>query len=209
MELEDDLYQQSLDPYAVASRKAAIEADMDDRMCEAIARMIEKQKRHELTTCPRCGKDTMLPDLEANPISRYVDVHICPECELSEADLDVMNSPRPLPWWDALPPYIPKGNFLNMDVRDAERFIRRTQGPRICELYKRLQQGDDPDEVQTDAWESLVGLHSIYLQPFKLVYECKDERVVIFTCELILPEETVRLYSEIPLSLEELADTDI
>ena len=209
MELDDELYRQSLQPHAVASRKKAVEQDLDEEMVAAIERLKERQNAGELKTCPRCGKMTMLPDWEANPVSRYVDVRICPDCELNEADLDVMNSPKWLKEWDALPPYIPQGSFMEMDADDAERFIRRTQGPRICELYLKREQGEAPDDLERAVWESCVGLTDFDREHFHLRYACADDRSVTFYCKLRFPEEVVDLYSFVSAWPEDLADTDI
>lgn len=52
--------------------------------------------------CPRCGKSMMKERMEENPISRYGDVSICPECGIQEALLDFNHTQLPLEKWFAV-----------------------------------------------------------------------------------------------------------
>ena len=39
-----------------------------------------RQQAGEHMPCPRCGKDTMKPDLHTNALSRHADLFICDQC---------------------------------------------------------------------------------------------------------------------------------
>lgn len=49
-------------------------------MKETIADLKAWQDAGEHMLCPRCGKDTMKPDIRSNAKSRYEDIWICDEC---------------------------------------------------------------------------------------------------------------------------------
>lgn len=58
------------------------------------------------TTCPRCGKNDLHPELVMNKCSRRHDVYICGPCGNDEAALDFARQP-PLPKGDwARPPEV-------------------------------------------------------------------------------------------------------
>ena len=38
------------------------------------------QQASEHMLCPRCGKDTMKPDLHTNALSRHADLYVCDKC---------------------------------------------------------------------------------------------------------------------------------
>ena len=58
---------------------------------------IKKQQEQGIVgVCPRCGQNTMDPEIHRNALSRYEDIHICNSCGSEEAYLDFLDNP-PLP----------------------------------------------------------------------------------------------------------------
>ena len=55
-----------------------------------------RQQAGEHMPCPRCGKDTMKPELHTNALSRHADLYICDSCGTAEALLDFMKQELPL-----------------------------------------------------------------------------------------------------------------
>ena len=60
-----------------------------------------RQKAGELMVCPRCGRDSMKPELVTNALSRYAEIYICDDCGTAEAILDLMGRPFLPDQWDA------------------------------------------------------------------------------------------------------------
>ena len=77
---------------------------MNDRMRRAILDLKEKQEKGLYTLCPRCGRDTMKPDLYTNALSRQADLMCCDSCGSEEAILAFMNKPYSLYQWAAFQP---------------------------------------------------------------------------------------------------------
>ena len=54
---------------------------VSDQIEQALLHLRARQGSGEHMPCPRCGRDTMLPEMNANPMSRQADgVRICTEC---------------------------------------------------------------------------------------------------------------------------------
>ena len=54
---------------------------MTEKMIARLADLRARQHAGEHMRCPRCGQDTMKPDLKTNALSRHVeDVYICDSC---------------------------------------------------------------------------------------------------------------------------------
>ena len=51
-----------------------------------------RQQAGEHMPCPRCGKDTMKPELHTNALSRHADLYVCDQCGTAEAMLAFMNN---------------------------------------------------------------------------------------------------------------------
>ena len=45
---------------------------MTEKMQKRLADLIARQQAGEYMRCPRCGRDTMKPDLKTNALSRHV-----------------------------------------------------------------------------------------------------------------------------------------
>lgn len=53
---------------------------MTERMEKALLDLKEKQEKGLYTLCPRCGRDTMKPDLYTNALSRQADLMCRDSC---------------------------------------------------------------------------------------------------------------------------------
>jgi predicted RNA-binding Zn-ribbon protein involved in translation (DUF1610 family) len=55
---------------------------------------IKKQQEQGIVgVCPRCGQNTMDPEIHRNALSRYEDIYICNACGFDEAYLDFLDIP--------------------------------------------------------------------------------------------------------------------
>ncbi len=71
---------------------------MNEETLKRLADLKARQDAGEHMPCPRCGKNTMKPDVYTNALSRQADVMIC-ECGMEEAMLAFINCPLPLAGW--------------------------------------------------------------------------------------------------------------
>jgi DNA-directed RNA polymerase subunit M/transcription elongation factor TFIIS len=65
----------------------------------ALSDLKTRQQSGELTTCPRCGCDTMNPVLYHNAMSRFADAYVCPTCGNAEAMEWMVGVIEPLAHW--------------------------------------------------------------------------------------------------------------
>ena len=73
---------------------------MSKSIQEALLDLKARQEAGEKMPCPRCGRDTMKPDLHTNALSRHADgIYVCDDCGTAEAMLDFMRNPLPLECW--------------------------------------------------------------------------------------------------------------
>ena len=73
---------------------------MNEHIERALADLKDRQTAGEWMPCPRCGRDTMKPNLHTNALSRHAQgIYICDECGTAEAMLDFMNNPLPTEMW--------------------------------------------------------------------------------------------------------------
>ena len=73
---------------------------MSKNIQEALLDLKARQEAGEKMPCPRCGRDTMKPDLYTNALSRHADgIYVCDDCGTAEAMLDFMRNPLPLECW--------------------------------------------------------------------------------------------------------------
>ena len=67
---------------------------MSKSIQEALLDLKARQEAGEKMPCPRCGRDTMKPDLHTNALSRHADgIYVCDDCGTAEAMLDFMRNP--------------------------------------------------------------------------------------------------------------------
>ena len=53
---------------------------MNPKIEERLRNLKAHQEHGTYTRCPRCGRNTMKPDLYTNALSRLADIMICDEC---------------------------------------------------------------------------------------------------------------------------------
>ena len=60
---------------------------MSKNIQEALLDLKARQEAGEKMPCPRCGRDTMKPDLHTNALSRHADgIYVCDGCGNSGSD---------------------------------------------------------------------------------------------------------------------------
>ena len=146
---------------------------------EMLADLKERQKNGEYTLCPRCGRNTMKPELYTNALSRLADIMVCDECGMDEAKLAYMRNPGTIYTWKALQPNRPANDFKALNGSAVWKHIQEEQCETIFKLYDEYRKGTDRLEIQFEAFESLPGLTSFGTEPFHLRYRAKDGVVLI------------------------------
>lgn len=93
---------------------------MTEKMIARLDDLRARQQAGEHMRCPRCGQDTMKPDLKTNALSRHVEnVYICDSCGTAEALLDFMKQELPLTMWAICKPLRPASGFGGMTAADV------------------------------------------------------------------------------------------
>ena len=152
---------------------------MTERMKKALLDLKEKQEKGLYTLCPRCGRDTMKPDLYTNALSRQADIMIDDQCGQEEALLAFMNKPYSLYQWAALQPKKPASDFKERTGKEVWATICDKQAVTISNLYRRFLQGEDPEEIRFLAHEQCPGLIDLWTEPYHMKYECSDGPLTI------------------------------
>ena len=151
-----------------------------NRIEKRLADLKARQESGKYTLCPRCGRNTMKPDLYTNALSRSADIMVCDTCGVDEAKLAFMGTPTPLYQWAALQPVKPAGDFKAVTAEEAWNQICKEQAVTITKLYHRFADGgEDANEIRFDAFESCPGLTQIWTEPYHMRYACKDGTLLI------------------------------
>ena len=152
---------------------------MTERMKKALLDLKEKQEKGLNTLCPRCGRDTMKPDLYTNALSRQTDIMVCDSCGSEEAILAFMNKPYSLYQWAAFQPKKPASDFRDRLGKEVWAIICDKQAVTISKLYRRFCRGEDPEEIRFLAHEQCHGLIDLWTEPYHMKYECSDGPLTI------------------------------
>ena len=152
---------------------------MTERMKKALLDLKEKQEKGQYTLCPRCGRDTMKPDLYTNALSRQADIMVCDSCGSEEAILAFMNKPYSLYQWAAFQPKKPASDFRDRPGKEVWAIICDRQAITISNLYRRFRRGEDPEEIRFLAHEQCPGLIDLWTEPYHMKYECSDGPLTI------------------------------
>ena len=152
---------------------------MTERMQKAILDLKAKQENGEYTRCPRCGMNSMRPDLYTNALSRAVDIMVCSACGADEAKLAWMRAPMSLYRWAALQPQRPEGDFTDIPGHEAWRIIKEHQAGTLFDLYRLYLDGEEPEEVRFLAFERIPGLTEIWTEPYQLKFRCRDGSLIV------------------------------
>jgi len=139
-----------------------------------------RQDAGEHMMCPRCGKDTMKPELHTNAMSRQADLYVCDACGTNEALLAFMHNPLPLTRWACFEPKRPLSNLETLSVSEASRKLKAQQIPYLCELFTRWlldRSGADFEAYRHEAYENCPGLQELWPDPFRAVFATRTHLI--------------------------------
>ena len=75
---------------------------MTDKIRQSLLDLKARQEKGAYTLCPRCGMNTMHPQLYANALSRVADIQICSLCGTEEALDALFGRASPIEEWAAI-----------------------------------------------------------------------------------------------------------
>ena len=156
---------------------------MSDAIQKALADLKARQEAGQHMVCPRCGRDTMKPDLYTNALSREADgIMVCDECGTQEALLAFMQNPMPVEDWAFLKEDVPSADFRDLPGKAVWEQIRLDHGPALIDIFKRWTQeepGADFKAYRREAMRRCPGLTQIWEQPFQAMYEVTDGQLIL------------------------------
>ena len=156
---------------------------MNERIERALADLRARQTAGEWMPCPRCGRDTMKPNLHTNALSRHADgIYVCDDCGTAEAMLDFMNNSLPTEIWAMFRAPRPDSNLVALPGREVWERIRMEHGPVLIDLYKRWvreKPGADFTPYRWEAFKKCPGLTEIWEQPFQAKYDVADGELIL------------------------------
>ena len=152
---------------------------MTEKMRRRLADLKAAQEAGKYTLCPRCGMDTMKPDLFTNALSRSADIMVCDTCGVDEAKLAFMNAPMSMYQWAGLRPRRPDSDFKDLPAAQVWERVKQEQLPMLRELFSRFENGEDAAELRLEALEICPGLTQLWTEPFQAKYTCKDVSLMI------------------------------
>ena len=156
---------------------------MNEAVQKALADLKARQEAGQHMSCPRCGRDTMKPDLYTNALSREADgIMVCDECGTQEALLAFMRNPMPVDDWAFLQEDVPSVDFRDLPGQAVWEQIRMDHGPVLIEIFKRWmkeQPGSDFKPYRREAMRRCPGLTQIWEQPFQAVYDVSDGQLIL------------------------------
>jgi predicted RNA-binding Zn-ribbon protein involved in translation (DUF1610 family) len=104
---------------------------MSKNIQEALLDLKARQEAGEKMPCPRCGRDTMKPDLYTNALSRHANgIYVCDDCGTAEAMLDFMRNPLPLECWAQFREDEATADFKAVPGEEALKTIKAEHVPR-------------------------------------------------------------------------------
>lgn len=150
---------------------------------KALADLKARQEAGQRMACPRCGRETMKPELYTNALSREADgIMVCDECGTQEALLAFMRNPMPVEEWAFLQEDVPSADFRDLSGQAVWEQIRLDHGPALIDIFKRwTQDGTDADfkAYRREAMRRCPGLTQIWAQPFQAMYEVSDGQLIL------------------------------
>ena len=156
---------------------------MTDAMKRALLDLRARQESVEHMPCPRCGRDTMKPNLHTNALSRHADgIYVCDECGTSEAMLDFMNNPLPTEDWAIFNPQEHSMDFQGDPGDEAWIQIQKEQAQILTELFQRWQAenaGADFKAYRREAMRRCPGLSFLFDKPFSAVYKVAEGDLIL------------------------------
>ena len=156
---------------------------MNDVLKRKLADLRARQAADERMLCPRCGRDTMKPNLHTNALSRHADgIYVCDECGTAEAMLDFMNSPLPVEMWALFRVHNPNSDLKDLPGKEVWERIRLEHGPiliRLCRYWTQEKPGASFTPYRREAFEKCPGLTEIWEQPFQAKYDVADGELIL------------------------------
>ena len=155
---------------------------MNERIQRILADLKARQAAGEHMVCPRCGCDTMKPDVYTNALSRVADIMVCDDCGMNEAKLAFMGNQTPLAQWACFRPRRPDGDFKAVSGAEAWAEIQETQLPYLKEVFAAWINGDTQDNFEEERIalkERCKGLKEIWEQPFMVTYDVRGGELVL------------------------------
>ena len=156
---------------------------MTDAVRKALEDLKARQEAGEHLPCPRCGRDTMKPDLYTNALSREADgIMVCDECGTQEALLAFMRNPKPVEDWAFLQEDLPTADFKDLPGAAVWEQIRMEHGPVLIEIFKHWTQekpSADFRAYRNEAFHKCPGLNEIWPQPFQAQYLVSDGELIL------------------------------
>lgn len=151
--------------------------DLNTRLLDLKAR----QDAGEHMPCPRCGRNTMKPELHTNALSRHADVYVCDSCGTNEALLVVMKNPLPLNRWAFAAPKRPQSDLKTLSYNDAVLQIQSEQIPFLINLFSEWVRNGrgDFEAYRLQALENCAGLSEIWEQPPQAEFPTREGRILI------------------------------
>ena len=153
---------------------------MNKNIQEALLDLKARQEAGEKMPCPRCGRDTMKPDLRTNALSRHADgIYVCDDCGTAEAMLQFMGNPLPIGCWAIFREDIPSNDFKDMPGDDAVKIIKTEHVQRLLKIFQKWKAGTDFKDLRVEAMKDCPGLTQIWEKPFQALYDVADGEIVI------------------------------
>ena len=156
---------------------------MNDEIKRALLDLRARQESGEQMPCPRCGRDTMKPNLHTNALSRHADgIYICDECGTSEAMLDFMNNPLPIEDWALFTPQEHSIDLKDIPGEDAWDMIKEDHVQILSELFLRWLgecDGADFKACRREAMQRCPGLTFLFDKPFSAVYKVAEGDLIL------------------------------
>ena len=153
---------------------------MSKNIQEALLDLKARQEAGEKMPCPRCGRDTMKPDLHTNALSRHADgIYVCDDCGTAEAMLDFMRNPLPLECWAWFRDDVTAIGFESVPGEEAFKVIRTEHVPRLMHIFQQWKDGSDFKALRATALKECPGLTQIWDVPFQALYTVEDGEIVI------------------------------
>lgn len=154
---------------------------MSKNIQEALLDLKARQEAGEKMPCPRCGRNTMKPDLHTNALSRHADgIYVCDDCGTAEAMLDFMRNPLPLECWGLFREGEATADFKAVPGEEAMKTIKAEHVPRLIRVFQKWKAGGvDFKDLRLEAIRECPGLTQIWEQPFQALYQVSDGEIVV------------------------------
>ena len=156
---------------------------MTEEMKNALLDLRSRQEYGEHMPCPRCGRDTMKPNLYTNALSREADgIMVCDECGSSEALLAFMNNPMPIEDWAIFNDRQHQLDFKDTPGEEAWESIQKEQVQILAELFRDWLDGKGDKDFKAyrrEAMKRCPGLTFIFDRPFSAVYKVAEGDLIL------------------------------